>query len=192
MLTARIPRAAHDELGYNGSNQTYMIIHRLCYWKGLKISVKKHIKQCMACQKRNIQVVKYAQLHFPTPKLQMQFILIDLSGSFDPSSGGYCYTFMLTCMSTGYTFCIPLKTKTPSEVVQAYIDEVYAKFGRSVKILFNNETEFNNQLFTNMATQLGAECRIYTPPYHPQSNRRTEGFHKFLKACMSKHVSKIS
>ena len=33
------------------------------------------------------------------------------------------------------------------------------------------------------------EYKIYTPPYHPQSNGRIEGFHNFLKACMSKHVS---
>ena len=26
-------------------------------------------------------------------------------------------------------------------------------------------------------------------PYHPQSNGRIEGFHKFLKAGLSKHVS---
>ena len=42
----------------------------------------------------------------------------------------------------------------------------------------------------DVATQLGVECKVYTPPYHPQSNGRIEGFHTFLKACMSKHVLK--
>ena len=32
--------------------------------------------------------------------------------------------------------------------------------------------------------------KFYSPPYHPQSNITIEGFHNFLKACMSKHVSK--
>ena len=27
------------------------------------------------------------------------------------------------------------------------------------------------------------------PPYHPASNGRIEGFHAFLKACISKHVA---
>ena len=44
-------------------------------------------------------------------------------------------------------------------------------------------------MFTDIATELGVEYKIYTPPYHPQSNRRIEGFHNFLKACISKHVS---
>ena len=36
---------------------------------------------------------------------------------------------------------------------------------------------------------LGVEFKIYTPPYHPQSNGRIEGFYNFLKACISKHIS---
>ena len=82
-------------------------------------------------------------------------------------------------MLTGYTFCIPLKTKTAAEVVKAYVHNVYAKFGGSLKILSDNGTEFKNQLFTDVATKLGVEYKIYTPPYHPQSNGRIEGFHHF-------------
>ena len=35
-LTAQILRMAHDELGHNGTHQTYTILKRLHYWKGLK------------------------------------------------------------------------------------------------------------------------------------------------------------
>ena len=93
-------------------------------------------------------------------------------------------------MLTGYTFCIPLKTKTASEVVQAYIDELHAKFGGSVKILSENGTESENKLFTDVTTQLGVECKVYSLSYHPQTNGSIEGFHNFLKPCMSIHVSK--
>ena len=92
-------------------------------------------------------------------------------------------------MLTGYTFCIPMPNKTASEVVKAYIDNVYSKYGRSRKILSDNGTEFKNKLFAQVATELGVEYKCYTPPYHPQSNGRIEGFHSFLKACMSKHIT---
>ena len=45
-------------------------------------------------------------------------------------------------------------------------------------------------MFTDVATQLGVEHRVCSPSYHPQSNGIVEGFHNFLKASMSKHVSK--
>ena len=92
-------------------------------------------------------------------------------------------------MLTGYVFCIPLKTKTAKEVLQAYIDNVYSKFGGSIKILSDNRTEFKNKIFEQVAKELGVVYKLYTPPYHPASNGRIEGFHAFLKACISKHIT---
>ena len=82
-----------------------------------------------------------------------------------------------------------MKTKQASEVLQAYIDNVYVKFGGSLKILSDNGTEFKNQLFEKVAKELGIKHKIYTAPYRPSSNGHIEGFHNFLKACISKHVS---
>ena len=92
-------------------------------------------------------------------------------------------------MLMGYVFCIPLKSKQASEVLQAYIDNVYAKFSGSLKILSDNGTEFKNQLFEKIAKELGVKHKIYTAPYRPSSNGCIEGFHSFLKACIAKHVS---
>ena len=53
---------------------------------------------------------------------------MDLIGEFHPPScKGPKYALTVICMLTGYTFCIPLKTKTAAEVVKAYVDNVYAK-----------------------------------------------------------------
>ena len=49
----QILRAVHDGLGHNFSTSTYMIVQRLYYWKGLKASFNKHIKQFMTCQKKH-------------------------------------------------------------------------------------------------------------------------------------------
>ena len=66
---------------------------------------------------------------------------------------------------------------------------MYSKFGGSLKILSDNGTEFKNKIFEHVAKELGVVYKLYTPPYHPASNGRIEGFHAFLKACISKHVS---
>ena len=75
----------------------------------------------------------------------MEFISMDLISEFyPPSKYGHKYALTVICMLTGYVFCIPLKTKQASEVVQAYIDNVYARFGGSLKILSDNGTKFKN------------------------------------------------
>ena len=57
-----------------------------------------------------------------------------------------------------------------------------------LKMLSDNGTEFKNKIFEQVAKELGVEYKLYTPPYHPASNGRIEGFHAFLKACIAKHV----
>ena len=189
-LTAQILKMAHDELGHNSTHRTYTILKRLYYWKGLKPSVVKHIKMCYQCQRRNKQVVKYATFHFDVATFPMQFISMDLIGEFHPpTSRKHRYALTVICMLTCYVFSVPLKTKTAEEVKQAYIDNVYSKFGGSLKMLSDNGTELKNKMFEQVSKELGFEYKLYTQPYHPASNGRIEGFHAFLKACIAKHVA---
>ena len=180
---------AHDQLGHNGTARTYMLLKRTYYWKGMKTDVSNYVKQCKLCQKQNILPVKYVSGHFSAPMAPMEFISMDLIGDFTPSSKGNKYALTVICMLTGYTFCIPIPSKKASDVITAYIDNVYSKFGGSKKILSDNGTEFKNQLFEKIAKELGVQFKCYTAPYHPQSNGRIEGFHHFLKSCMTKHIS---
>ena len=53
----------------------------------------------------------------------------------------------------------------------------------------NNGTEFKNKLFNEVITKLGMEFSIYSPPYRSQSNGKIEGFHRFLKVCIEKHIN---
>ena len=92
-------------------------------------------------------------------------------------------------MLTGFTWCVPLKTKTAEEVTKAYMDHIYCNFGGSIKILTDNETEFKNKLFKEVVSKLGTEFSIHSPPYRPQSNGKIEGFHRFLKMCIGKHIN---
>ena len=190
VITAQILWMAHDNLGHNGTHRTYTLLKRLYYWKGLKPSVVKHIKMCYQCQRRNKQVIKYATLHFDVATFPMQFISMDLIGEFHPpTTKKNRYALTVICMLMGYIFCVPLKTKTAEEVVQVYIDNIYSKFGGSMKILSDNGTEFKNKIFEQVAKELGIVHKLYTHPYHPASNGRIEGFHAFLKACIAKHIA---
>ena len=92
-------------------------------------------------------------------------------------------------MLTGYVFCVPLKTKMAEEVIKTYIDKIYSKCGGSLKMLSDNGTEFKNKMLEQISKELGLEYKLYTPPYHPSSNGRIEGFHAFLKACIAKNVA---
>ena len=163
-VTAQILWMVHDNLGHNRTHRTYTLLKRLYYWKGLKPNVARYIKMSYHCQRRNKQVVKYATLHFDVATFPMQFISMDLIGEFHPpTTNKNKYALTVICMLMGYVFCVPLKTKTAEEVNQAYIDNIYSKFGGSMKILSDNGTEFKNKIFEEVAKELGVVHKLYTP-----------------------------
>ena len=118
----------------------------------------------------------------------MEFIAMDLIGEFHPaSSKGNRYALTAVCMLTGFTFCIPLKSKHAEDVIKAYIDHICCTFGPSRKILTDNGTKFKNKLWTEVFEKLRIEQK-FTPIYLPQCNGRIKGFHKFLKATIAKQL----
>ena len=42
-------------------------------------------------------------------------------------------------------------------------------------------------MYLTKSDKLGIK-RVYSPVYTPQSNGKVEGFHRFFKACISKHI----
>ena len=121
----------------------------------------------------------------------MEFVCIYLIGEFySPSSKGNRYALTAVCMLTGFTFCIPIKNKTAQEVVTACRNHISFPFGVCRKLLTDNDTEFKNELFSQVAEQLGVERKIYMPPTGHSQMGKIEGFHNFLKSCLAKHISR--
>ena len=181
VLTEPLIYRVHDMLGHNGTTHTYLLLCKLYFWKGMKNSIANYISNCSTCQKRNQQVVKFAKSNFEVATFPMEFISMDLIGElYPPSKSGHKYALIVICMLAGNFFCIPLRTKFASEVVQAYIDNVYAKFGGHYKsyrtMAWNLKTSSLNGLCRNWGLNTKS-----IPPYCPSSNGCIEGFHNFLK-----------
>ena len=178
----------HDHTGHNGFRRTYAALKQLYYWNGIKKDVLMDCKHGQVCTKQKVDKTKYIKDNFRPRCMPMEFISMDLVGRLSRTSSGHEYALMVICMLTGYVLCIPLKTKSAEEIVDKYLAHVSFTFGNSKKILSDNSTEFKNALFEEVAKQLGVERKIYSPVYRPQANGHIEGFHKFLKECISKHM----
>ena len=178
----------HDKFCHNGFRRTYASLKNRYHWKGMKKSVHQHCTNCQVCAKHNIKTQQLRNKHFLSPPQPMEFIAMDLIGEFHPaSSKGNRYALTAICMLTGFTFCIPLKSKCTEDVIKAYINHICCPFGPSRKILSDNGTEFKNKLWTDVFNRLKIEQK-FTPIYSPQCNGRIEGFHKFLKATIAKQL----
>ena len=190
VLVFQVLQTVHNDLGHNGFLRTYAALKRVFYWKGMKEDIRKHCKTCATCMLHKLENVKFERKIFKPLLQPMDFICMDLIGEFHPpTSHGHHSALTAVCMLTGFTWCVPLKTKTAEEVSKAYLDHIYSNFGGSVKIMMDNGTEFKNKLFKEVVEKLGTEFSIHSPPYRPQSNGKIEGFHRFLKMCIGKHTN---
>ena len=118
----------------------------------------------------------------------MQQICMDLVGPITPTSTrGNRYILTVVDMLTGYTMAIPIQNKAAKTVVTAYRDHVYCIFGGSSSMLTDNGTEFKNEDMDSICNKLDIK-RVFTPVYTPECNGKLEGWHKFFKACVAKHI----
>ena len=123
----------HNKCGHSGTIQNLYTSQKTVLVEGFQGQCKQVHYAMLIPVRIRLKIVKYAQLHFTIPRLAMQFISMNLIGPFDPPSNGHWYVLTVICMLTGYKFCVSLKTKSATEVVQAYVGNVYARFGGSTR-----------------------------------------------------------
>ena len=179
---------AHDYSGHNGSRRTYNCLKRQYYWPGIQKQVFRHCKKCKECVLQNQGQPEKSFGHFDSPDLPMEFICMDLVGPIHPpSSRGNKYVLMVIDMLTGFTIAVPIKNKNAETICDAYRDNIYCVFGGSSRMLTDNGSEFKNKEMQEVCDTLGLK-HIFSPVYTPQSNGRLEGWHRFFKACIAKHI----
>ena len=182
---------AHDYSGHNGSRRTYNCLKRQYYWPGIRKQIFRHCKKCKECVLQNQGQPEKCFGHFDLPDLPMEFICMDLVGPIHPpSSKGNKYVLTVIDMLTGFTIAAPIKNKNAETICDAYRNHVYCTFWGSSRILMDNGSKFKNQEMKEVCETLGVK-HIFSPVYTPQSNGRLEGWHRFFKACIAKHIRGI-
>ena len=176
-----IPVETHDKMGHQGNKQTYSLIKRQYYWKGMAKDVKDYIQQCPVCRQEKAQVQLYP-LHVteisdrPFDKIVMDFTKSNKENK---------HILTIIDLLTGWPEVIPIPNKSTDTITKAFIRHYLPKHMCPRFILSDNGREFKNQIFDKVTKDLGIE-RISSAPYHPQSNGKLETFHKFLKPTLKK------
>ena len=90
---------------------------------------------------------------------------------------------------TGWPEAFPIPDMSADTIVSTFINEYLPVHMCPWYILSDNVTEFKNSLMDQVLQQLGID-RIFSAPYHPQSNGKLEVFHKYLKPTLKKLCEK--
>ena len=112
-------------------------------------------------------------------------ITIDLVTDCETSTSGNKHILTVIDHLTGWPEAFPIPDKTADTIVATLINHYLPVHMCPRYILSDNGTEFKNNLMDQVLQQLGI-YRIFSAPYHPQSNSKLEVFHKYLKPTLKK------
>ena len=90
---------------------------------------------------------------------------------------------------TGWPEAFPIPDKSLDSIVSIFINHYLPVHMCPSYILSDSGTEFKNQLMNQVLQQISIDC-IFSAPYHPQSNRKLEVFHNYLKPALKKLCKK--
>ena len=112
-------------------------------------------------------------------------ITIDLVTECETSTSGNRHILTIIDHLTGWLEAFLIPDKSADTIVSTFINHYLPVYMCPRYILLDNGTEFKNQLMDQVLKQLGID-RIFSAPYHPQSNGKLEVFHKYLQPTLKK------
>ena len=116
-------------------------------------------------------------------------IAIDLVTNCETSTSGNKHILTIIDHLTEWPEAFPIPDKSADTIVATFINEYIPVHMCPQYILSDNGTEFKNSLMDQVLQQLGID-RIFSAPYHPQSNGKSEVFHRYLKPTLKKLCEK--
>ena len=182
---------AHDKLGHQGNNHMYCLIKCQYYWKGMNKDIRKYIANCILCRRDKAKVQQYPLEMTEIPDRPFDKITIDLVTDHETSTSGNKHILTIIDHLTGWPEAFPIPDKSTDTIVTTLINYYLPVHMCPRYILSDNGMEFKNKLMDQVLQQLGIN-RIFSAPYHPQSNRKLEVFHKYLKPTLKKLCEKRS
>ena len=180
---------AHDKLGHQGNTYTYGLIKHHYYWKGMNKDIKKYIANCTLCHREKAKVQEYPLQMTDIPDRPFDKITIGLVMEYKTSNSGNKHILTIIDQLTGWPEAFPILDKSADTIVSTFINQYVTVYMCPRYILSDNGTEFKNNFMDQVLKQLGIK-RIFSTPYHPQSNGKLEVFHKYLKPTLKKLCEK--
>ena len=175
----------HDEVGHAAAMKTLARIQEAYVWPGMRKHVRDYVSACTHCNSLTPPNPAHPRGRIPTPPTPFHTWGIDLVGPFKRDVRGRQY--LLTCVDhlTNWAEAIPIASKKPATVQQAFMDNVVARYGIPSVVISDNGGEFTSHAFEKWMREFGIEHHL-TSPYSPQSNGLTERFNATIQKLLLK------
>jgi len=193
-----LPRAYRQEFiklshtgmtgGHLGRSKTEDQVQHRAYWPGWRSDVATQLKCCTECaQYHRGKAPHQTPLQPFTAGEPFEIIAIDITGKHPKSAKGNEYILTMTDLFSKWAEAYPIRNHTAQVVAKVLIEQLFSRFGMVKRILTDQGTEFESDLFKELCSRMEID-KIRTSPYKPSTNGCVERFHRTLNAMLGKVV----
>jgi len=192
-------RVMHDALGHAGVNQTADYMQQHFHWAGLRQDVALFVKQCDACQRRNVVMPQPPPLQQPVVRGPFEHVHIDLCGPFKtpivdvhgriemPKKPVKAWVVVMIDYFTKAAEFGVVYEKTPAAVARAFYYNWICRYFVPSHVTSDNGTEFEVE-FEHLLARLGIK-HVHTSACHPAANGVVERLVGTFKSMLERHVN---
>lgn len=182
----------HESLlgGHFGAEKMFKTIARFYKWKNMENDIKKYVRDCAVCEKSKYTTNTKMPMQISSMgEVLFDHCYIDYVGPVSPQSvDGYKYIFTATCDLTKFMIAVPTNDMTVETTAECLLENVLLRYNFPSRIISDNAQYFNANVIKELNKMLQIK-KIFTTPYHPQSNI-VERQHRTLNAYMRSFTQK--
>ena len=172
--------------GHPGFIQTYAKIARLYYWPGMSANIRRHVKECDACQRTKPSTQKPSgELQpLPIPARPWQSIGMDYLGPLPVSTNGHDMILIAIDRLTKMAHFIPTTSNvTSKQTAELFLQYVFRYHGLPENIVSDRDPKFTSRFWKNLTKALGVNILMSTSA-HPQTDGQSEATVKIIQKLL--------
>ena len=163
-------KGCHDQVGHLGLECMPDLMCDQFFWPCMAAQAKEHIKKCCLCLAYKAKQPK-APLENIVATHPLEFVHLNYL-CLEQGKGLEEIVLVVTDHFTRYTQAYVTRTQTTAKTLW---DKFIVHYGLPKKILLDQGQNFKSQLVADLCTLMGMQ-KIWTSPYHPQTNSQCERF----------------
>ena len=168
----------HDNVGHFGLERTIDLLRDRFYWPHMLEQAKEYVGSCQQCQmaKGKQQLIPLQPYHADSP---MELVHMDYLTIEHGKTNQDVNILIITDHYSRFAQAIKTPNQTALATAQAAWDHFFSKYGFPEKIVTDQGTQFEGNLFKELC-KVADITKLRTTSYHPQGNGNCERFNSTL------------